>query len=252
MKEELKKQTGHWIDLDRKAYQNNRFMFSDFLSEGELSDFLELPAHTFQSEVTLYGGFEEATRKMIRFGNATEWGYSEDFPITVLRISPLSKKFSEDLSHRDFLGALMNLGIERKLLGDLVLKENEAFLLCKDSIASFICQELTRVRHTTVQAKETADVEGDLEPDTEESTIVVSSLRLDLITAKLCNLSRKEMAKYLIDRKVFVNGKNTTNATYRVQDQDKISVRGFGKFQFVAVNYETKKGNLNITVRKYV
>lgn len=77
--------------------------------------------------ITLYGGREEAERKILRFGSEAELGYEQPFPICCIRIRPLSAKFADKLSHRDYLGALMNLGIERSTIGDILPGEGEAF-----------------------------------------------------------------------------------------------------------------------------
>ena len=84
------------------------------------------------------GGYEDAERVIVRFGSEDELGYEEAYPITLLRIAPLQSKFADDLTHRDFLGSLMNLGIERDVLGDLLINEKCAYLFCKESVADYI------------------------------------------------------------------------------------------------------------------
>ena len=74
----------------------------------------------------LFGGCDGTERNIARFGNSEELGYEEDFPIVCLEILPKSEKFAEPLCHRDFLGALMNLGIERKNIGDISVMHKRA------------------------------------------------------------------------------------------------------------------------------
>ena len=123
------------IDLAKRSYETNSFTFTDFLSMAELSDFYEIESVLGYACPTLYGGCDMSERKMIRFGDPDEFGYEQPFPIDTLIIEPLNEKFSDDLNHRDFLGALMNLGIKRQMLGDIFVKDNKACLFCKDSIS---------------------------------------------------------------------------------------------------------------------
>ncbi len=242
----------HLLDLADRAYYTSSYTFSDFLSEGELGDILNVPPDKWPIRFDIWGGHEDATRCMLRFGSMQDFGYEEAFPMDVLKITPINAKFAESLDHRDYLGSLMNMNIERKLLGDIIVGDKEAYLFCKKSISSFLMEEWTKVRHTLIKSEIVESIPSDISNETEEISLTVSSLRLDLVASKLCKLSRKEMAKYFFEKKVFVNGKNMTNSSYILKENDKISVRGFGKFIYVATNYTTKKGNLSIIARKYV
>lgn len=104
--EQLKKR---FLDLAEKSYRQNVFAFTGFLSLAEQNALQEAMGKNAFCPFSLWGGNEDCERRMARFGSAEELGYEEDFPIAALRISPLSEKFSEDFSHRDFLGALMHL-----------------------------------------------------------------------------------------------------------------------------------------------
>ena len=117
-------------DLARTAYYREIPVFTDFLDLNELH-----MVHSFRPEETgvtirTFGGYEEAERQIAAFlPDALSYDYGENeemplsmYPIRCIRISPLSKKFSETLTHRDYLGALIHLGIERSRLGDIVIK----------------------------------------------------------------------------------------------------------------------------------
>lgn len=73
------------------------------------------------------------------------------YPIKCLKAEPLAAKFSEDLTHRDFLGAVLNLGIERAVIGDILVQKHTAWIFCHEKIADYIIENLTRVRHTTMK-----------------------------------------------------------------------------------------------------
>ena len=126
-------------ELEETSYRNNQFLFTDFLNEAEYADVLSLgePACGMAAD----GGHEGAERVIVRFGDPESFGYEESFPITILKIEPLLEKYADALTHRDFLGALVNLGIERRVLGDILIDGVTAYLLCRDQMADYICEK---------------------------------------------------------------------------------------------------------------
>ena len=104
-------------ELARRSSDGGYFTFTDFLGLLEQSAFNEIK-RTLPGKYTTFGGFEGAERIMIRFGSEDEIGYTAPFPIKTLLIKPRSERFAQTLSHRDFLGSIMNLGIERECLGE--------------------------------------------------------------------------------------------------------------------------------------
>jgi RNA-binding protein YlmH len=98
-------------ELADRSYRTGIFTFTDFLSMAELAAYYEQEGELQYASPSLFGGCEQAERQMIRFGGPEEIGYDQPFPISALAIRPLQAKFADDLTHRDFLGALMNLGI---------------------------------------------------------------------------------------------------------------------------------------------
>ena len=189
---------------------------------------------------------------MIRFGDESVLGYKEEFPICLLRISPLMHKFADDLSHRDFLGALMHLGIEREGLGDMQVSDKEAYLFCKESMSEYICENLNKVKHTSVHVEEVSELPDSLIRREEEVLVQLPSERIDAIIAKLYHVSRDESIVLFREKKVFRNGRLIENNSAVVKADDVISVRGYGKFCYKGVAGISKKGKLNATVHKYV
>lgn len=103
-------------ELADKSYNQNQYTFTGFLGLAEQDALWQVEREVKFAGITLYGGREEAERKLLRFGSEAELGYEQPFPICCIRIRPLSAKFADKLSHRDYLGALMNLGIERSTM----------------------------------------------------------------------------------------------------------------------------------------
>ncbi len=236
-------------ELCENSRKNGTFCFTDFLSQAGVSEVMRIFK---ENEVTLFGGAEGTERMMARFGDPDELGYEVPFPIILLRIQALNPKFADHLTHRDYLGALMNLGIERDVIGDIVVREYTAYVFAAEKIAGHIEKELTRVGHTQVRVERMADIPEDVKPRFERENLIVSSLRLDLIVAKLYHMSRQAAKDIFIEGKVFLNSRQCTDPSAPVKAEDVLSVRGYGKFVFRNVDHETKKGNLAVSVDKYV
>lgn len=239
-------------ELAEKSYQSSIYTFTNFLSEAEMDTALQMERELSYAGMKLWGGMEGTQRRMIRFGDPEQLGYEEEFPIVCLVMEPLIRKFADDLNHRDFLGALMNLGIERELLGDIVVKDRTGYLFCLERIAPYIIQELDQVRHTHIRVYEAEKLPDEIKPVEEEQTIIVNAERLDAVIAKVYHLSRSQSIDLFREKKVFVCGRQCENNSYVCKEQDTISVRGYGKFVFAKVQGTTGKGRLSIRILRYV
>lgn len=238
-------------ELANKAYTDSRYLFTGFLSLAELNSYYQMERELSYVPVTVFGGTADCERVMLRFGDETLCGYEEPFPIACVEIAPLVEKFGEELNHRDYLGALMNLGIERATLGDIVIIGKHAFLFCTEKMSSYIIEELDKVRHTSVRCEIAKEIPKSTVTRLERKTFQVSAARADSIIAKLYNLSRSESVNLFRAKKVFVNGRLNENNSGQLKTGDQVSVRGFGRFAFVGVSGETRKGKLNVEADLY-
>lgn len=239
----------HMTDLSKRSEDKCIFTFSNFLNTEEISTLKEnRKSFTFFS---LFGGAEGTERQMVRFGNEEELYYSEDFPIDCIEIQPLNKKFAEELSHRDYLGAIMNLSIEREHIGDIIIKEEKAFVFVTKKMSAFICENLTKIRHTSVKCSICKFSGTDSFYRLEERDIISSSLRADCVICAVYNLSRSTADSLFGAKKVFINSAQCENTSKILKSGDTVSVRGFGKFIFREEYSATKKGRLKIRVEIY-
>lgn len=239
------------LDLANHSYQNNMFTFSGFLSLHEQQLIEEIRKENAFIAVTLYGGNTDCERMMARFGNKEELGYEEAFPIRCIKIEPLIEKFADALTHRDFLGAVMNLGIERNTIGDIFVQGKSAYLYCHQKMAEYLLEELNKVKHTHVKCHLIDSVEElpTVEPISKE--VLVSSCRIDGVISKVYNISRTGSLELFRSGRIFVNGKLIENNSYVLKAGDSVTVRGFGKFIFKEEVYKTKKEKLRILIEKY-
>lgn len=236
-----------FTELSGRNFDRGIWAFSDFLSLAEQDILLRL---RLPSPFELVGGYEGAERRIAAFGSEELCGYAEKAPIECVCISPVNDKFADSLTHRDFLGSLMALGIRREVLGDIAIKNNRGYLFCLDTIADYICRNLVCVRHTTVKCEicEVPEIITEKPPVRE---LIIASERLDAIVAAVYKLSRSESQELIRDGKVFINGRLTESSSADIPDGAAISVRGCGRFLYEGVERETKKGRLRVSVRIY-
>ncbi|MCQ2386823.1 MAG: YlmH/Sll1252 family protein, partial [Clostridia bacterium] len=189
-------------DLAKRADRTGRFQFTPFLGLEEQSVLQEHRRELWP--FSLSGGVEGCERVVARFGDPEAFGYEEPYPIVTVRIAPVLQKFADQLTHRDFLGALMNLGIERELWGDILLRDNVACLFVLDTMAGYVCDNLQKVKHTVVKCEIVSDVPaGDLFK-TEEVFLTAASARLDCLIAGVFDLPRSQTMKKKKKKKVYV------------------------------------------------
>lgn len=238
-------------DLAERCYQTNQYLFTGFLSLSEQAVFHEMEEELSYAGCDLWGGPQGCERKMLRFGSREQLGYEEDYPVCCIMVKPLMKKFAEKLTHRDYLGALMNLGIQRSVIGDIILRDEAAYIICTDNMAEYVAENLDKIRHTSVYCTVTKDMPPETMPVFLTQELIVSSNRCDSIVAKVWQISRNECLSLFRTKKIFVNGRQYENNSGLLKEEDIVSVRGFGKFVYDGVVQETKKGRIRIKIRKY-
>ncbi len=233
--EQLKKR---FAELHARAGKTGVPAASKFLNIAEQS---ELAASKLPAE--LYGGYDGAERRVAVFG-AFE-GYEP--PIVCVRISPVSKRFADELTHRDLLGALMALGVTRETLGDIIVTDNEGYLICLAAIADYIIKNLEEVKRTSVRC-ELSPVPETRGPGGGEISVVVPSERLDAVVAAVYRLSREDAKAAVFKGLVFVDSRQVLKAGAALNEGAAVTFRGKGRFTFLGVERETKKGRLRVRV----
>lgn len=242
----------HFCDLASRSYQTGTYQYTGFLSLADQSLLISM-RREFQVPAELTGGSDVAERKIAVFGDPESFGYDPYPDITAVRVTPLSRKFAEKLEHRDVLGAVLNLGIERETVGDIYFQDQDIYLCVKDSISSFITDNLTRIRHTQVMAR-TEDIEVLKNLRVSEgvtTTCFCSSLRLDSLVAAALKMSRGESQKLINEGRVYINSAEASSVNAKVPEGSFVSVRGSGRFRFNGVDQETRKGRLKISVEVF-
>ena len=249
MEDAFRKRLADWAG---RAWSQGVYCFSHFLSLAELSDFHAALSTLPPVPWRLFGGAAGCERQMLRFGDEALCGYDAPFPIACLRIAPVNPRFAEPLTHRDYLGALMALGVERETMGDVVTRPDAAYLFCEERMAPYIREHLTQVRRTSVVCEDAGQLPEGALFETRRLSVQLSSQRADALIAHVYRLSRAEAQALFPAGKVFVSGRLCESPGYTPKPGDILSVRGYGRMRYVGVESLSKKGKENTAVELYV
>lgn len=231
----------HIFDMALSCEKYYSPIYGDFLSEGSCAELLRREQFLPLKPV-LFGGFDDAERKMVAF---IPEDFEEAFPICAVRFSSPRIKA---LSHRDFLGSILGLGIKREKCGDIIIKEDEAFALLCEDIASYVANNLTKIGREGVKAQLCEISEIALPEKTfREIKGTVSSLRLDAIISLFSSKGRSKASELISGGLVSVNGILSEKNDMHLKDGDVITLRGKGKAT-LEVGGTSKKDRIFVTL----
>lgn len=238
-------------ELASISYQRDIVTFTDFLNLNQQNIVNTQNLQKLGVRVETFGGYQDAERRMAAFYPET-LSFAWEYPIDCIYVKPRNPRYAQNLTHRDYLGALLNLGVDRDVTGDILIREKEAWIFCKRSMTAFFLENFCRIRHTEVEASLVADPKDLPGPVFEEISGTCSSVRLDALIALAFRESRSSMVSFIEKGLVFVNGRSITSNGYEPKEGDIVSVRGKGRFVFDGISRQTKKGRLGVVVRRYV
>ncbi|MBQ8080652.1 MAG: hypothetical protein IJ240_02005 [Clostridia bacterium] len=235
-------------ELCERATKRDTPQFSRFLDLSAQKE-AEIAARKASAEYLLFGGAEDCERRILGVGRQIP--SAEEFPIDCLRVAPKNRRFSAPLSHRDVLGTVMGLGLEREMIGDIVIREEAAYLFCVRSISPLLLEGLTRIGRSDTNCVLSEPPEGALR-QTREVRLQVTSPRLDAVVAHLYRLSRGDVQNLLRQGKIAVDDLVRDKPDYQLKDGEILSVRGFGRARYVGIESLSKKGKNNLLIEIYV
>ena len=207
-------------------------------------------ARTNFADPIFYGGYDGAARTLCGFFGGT---YAEELPkeeLFPLCAVTFSFRKSEGLSHRDFLGAILSVGLERSAVGDILVAEDHAAVFCTDA-AKPLVMDIVKIGRSGVSPSE--GITNALpEPKFETLDRTVSSLRLDCIVGACANISRERSAALVKSGQVSADHSVCINVSASVREGEIVSIRGFGRFRVSKIAGETKKGRIRVVIEKFV
>lgn len=179
--------------------------------------------------------------------------YNFENIVCLIRIT-LPNELKGSYSHKDYLSGIMKLGIKREKIGDILVFEDGADIVCCNEISKYILNSLPQLTRFSKSKIEKLSITNIRKPEIkkEQKRITVSSLRLDNIISEIVNCSRNESSKILEDQRVMVNYEGETRNSKIIKEDDIIVIRGKGKFRIFEILGETKKGKIAINVEHYI
>lgn len=240
------------LDLAYRAQKTYNITYTDFVDPFLLGKIKSYRLELLGLNLSSYGGQDDSERHIIALAHEDLEINEEEFPISYLKIS-VKTGIGKPLSHRDYLGAIMGLGIEREKIGDLLIQEDEAFVMAHQDIAEYVMHTLDTVsRYGKVTCSLVSKVDIPLlELNYQSISGTVSSPRADAIMARGFNLSRGAIVKLIAAERAMCNGAIVSQSTH-INQGDICSLRGHGKIKINEIGSMTKKGRIRVTIHRYI
>lgn len=245
----------HLKDLAWAAKERGYITSSAFLTPQEIADVRKsYPADSY----VVYGGTDESERGVSLFlpdfitpEEALEMEKESDSTIHCLEIQPRAGKFARPLSHRDYLGAILGLGIERDQVGDILIQDGVGYAFILARISAYVIDNLSQIGNENVDTRIIMCNECPASIQFEERVFTVSSIRLDLLVAGAFHLSRETAQKYIDGDLVKIDSTESPQNSTPLKGGERISLRGKGKFVFVGTQGQSKKGKEVVKILLY-
>lgn len=215
-----------------------------------------------RAELLFHGGYEQAERRRAFFlppylldvDEPTRMEWLADTLAEVLIPVQITGSGYRELAHRDYLGSVLNLGLERAAIGDLcVLDPRTAVLFCDRVMCRFLQESLTRVANDAVRvAPITLPADFDGGRSFKPLSDTVASPRLDSVVAALASLSRERAQQLLREGAVELDYESADKPDRTVEEGAILTIRGKGKFVIRSLSQPTKKGRIRLLADQYL
>ncbi|RQD73112.1 MAG: photosystem II S4 domain protein [Candidatus Syntrophonatronum acetioxidans] len=197
----------------------------------------------------IYGGYSGAERARIAIMPKFWIGKTVDLNITLLDIKGNTR--FKDLNHRDFLGAILSLGLKREKIGDILVEEEGGKVAVDTLVSSFIISNLEEVSSVAVTVREVKPEEVvERKERTKELKGTVASLRLDAVASLGFGFSRSKIVRAIKADQVKVNWQRANDPSFQVEKGDTISLRGKGRIIIDNVLGKSRKGRIQVLIKK--
>ncbi len=235
------------LDQAYRAVEKYQSMNTSFLTPAEWIYAEDILSGVPDLYWLLDGGYENSERKTITMKHNDLSEFPSEQIIDVLSIKSTSK--FQTLTHRDYLGAILSLGIKREKIGDLLVMEGYAIVFTFAEMAEYISQNLSRIANCSVKVREMSEDEvNSVEPEYKIVKGTVASMRVDSLVALAYALSRKEAQALISQEKVRVNWKTVYKSNVELKENELISVSGYGRAVLLEVGGTTRSDRRHVTI----
>lgn len=235
-------------DAIRLASLRDKPQFVGFLNEDEVNQVSAQLQSQSPDSYLLWGGVTDAQRLIVGIFPDSISPQAKAFPIKAIR-ADFPKQYK--LSHRDFLGALMSLGIKRSCVGDIKISDGAALIFVKSEISEYVVSQIEKIGRVGVKLSYTDALDFEFEDDITLLNLTVSSLRLDNVVSAVLNLSRDKSSQAVKSGIVSVNHTIKQSPSFQLKAGDSVVFKGKGKFVIEELAGESKKGKKKLIIKKY-
>ncbi len=243
-------------DKIKECKTKNKIVNTEFLNMHQKNIVQKELNRLKEKTYIFFGGYENANSEVLII-------YPQKFPadivndnikniIKAIRIK-LPKELVGKYEHRNYLSAVMLQGLGRERIGDIIVHNDEAYIVVLKENAEYLkdsLQNLTRFKKSIIDVVDYIDIK--IKPqEFEEFNIKVASNRIDAIVAEIVKTSRNKAEQYIDDKRVSINYQEDTKYTRSVRENDVIVIRGKGKFIIDKIGERNQKGRLNIRIKQY-
>lgn len=229
---------------ENKNFQTNTY-FLDLRQQGIVKNI----SKDFSVKHCFYGGFDDAERKIIYFIP----DYMDEAETDELCVLEVTHSGHKELSHRDYLGSVLSLGLKRESIGDIIVSPSKAQIITTEKIADFLKNNYAKAGHINLSCDIKPISELELaEKKVKLITDTVMSLRLDSVVASAFSISRTLAVKNITAGKVFLNDAEVLKVDKQIEEGNKIILRGKGKAILKSVSGTSKKGRIWIEIERYI
>lgn len=239
----------HVEDLCRRSQDQCMQVHTCFLTGGELAAAQRVVKGYPDVEGVVAGGFAECDRNMLCIFPSFLPFQADAVPLDLLKITLRSQ---DQLSHRDYLGSLLGLGVHRERIGDIYCFPGHAFAAVDRSISGYLASQLEKVGRCGVQEVRIVSAdEAQIRREYEEITDTIPSPRLDCVVAGVARLPRARAQELIHGGLVEVDHVCRTKNDQEVASGHVLSIRGHGRYIIDDMSRMTRKGRLVLRARKY-
>jgi RNA-binding protein YlmH len=248
---DLKNKMFKVIDKANGCMKNYDVRFTEFMNPFEVTNATSILNSYTDIKYGIDGGFNEAERSVV---SIYPYYMESDDVEAGIRFLQVEGNFKfKSISHKDYLGAILNLGIKREKIGDIIIHDEFCQVVVDKDICDFVIMNLEKVSRNTVKVTEIS--RDDLimsDHKYKEKSMTVQADRLDCVISAVYDISRQDSLKYISANKVHVNFESISSKSKSIKSGDLISVRGKGRVEIEDIGELTKKGRLKLKVRLLV
>ena len=207
-----------------------------FLDPRELK---EVTNHLKKNSYNIYKPYIDSERNIL---------YKDTIPDVIL----YEIKSKKELRHQDILGSLYSLNLDISLFGDIIIDNDKYYIYVLSIIRNSFENDFKKVGNTNIEL-----IERDLSLMEEythkydELELIVSSLRLDTVIARVIHTNRDSIKDLVKDKSIIYNYEILKNYSKTINIDDVFSIRKYGKYRFKEIVKSTKSDNLIIKILKY-